>query len=65
MADADLEAGGLKQTLKDLFAGAAGGVAQVLLGKSSSVYVSAIDLCSGFWVIFCVESKLGHSLDLL
>ena len=32
MADVDLDAGGLKRTLKDLFAGAAGGVAQVLLG---------------------------------
>lgn len=41
MADsaADLEAhphqqGGAKQTAKDLFSGAAGGVAQVLLGKT-------------------------------
>lgn len=37
MADsaADIEAhvGGAKQTAKDLFAGAAGGVAQVLLGE--------------------------------
>ncbi|KAH8590847.1 mitochondrial carrier domain-containing protein [Bisporella sp. PMI_857] len=35
MADvaAELEEGGLKRTLKDLFAGAAGGVAQVLLGQ--------------------------------
>ena len=32
MEDIDSNAGGLKQTLKDLFAGAAGGVAQVLLG---------------------------------
>lgn len=43
MADsaADLEAhphqqGGAKQTAKDLFSGAAGGVAQVLLGKIPS-----------------------------
>lgn len=43
MADsaADLEAhphqqGGAKQTAKDLFSGAAGGVAQVLLGKIDS-----------------------------
>lgn len=42
MADsaADLEAhphqqGGAKQTAKDLFSGAAGGVAQVLLGKKA------------------------------
>ncbi|TGO37920.1 hypothetical protein BHYA_0086g00350 [Botrytis hyacinthi] len=35
MADvaAELEEGGFKRTLKDLFAGAAGGVAQVLLGQ--------------------------------
>lgn len=32
MADSELETGGLQRTLKDLFAGAAGGVAQVLLG---------------------------------
>lgn len=39
MADAaeeverEVEAGGAKQTAKDLFAGAMGGVAQVLLGE--------------------------------
>ncbi len=33
MADVQVDAGGLKRTLKDLFAGAAGGVAQVLLGQ--------------------------------
>lgn len=33
MADAEVDAGSLKRTLKDLFAGAAGGVAQVLLGQ--------------------------------
>lgn len=35
MADAanEIEEGGLKRTLKDLFAGAAGGIAQVLLGE--------------------------------
>ena len=35
MADAaaELDEGGVKRTLKDLFAGAAGGVAQVLLGQ--------------------------------
>lgn len=32
MADAELDVGGLNRTLKDLFAGAMGGVAQVLLG---------------------------------
>ena len=37
MADAaaELDEGGIKRTLKDLFAGAAGGVAQVLLGQYS------------------------------
>lgn len=35
MADAaaDIEEGGMVRTLKDLFAGAAGGIAQVLLGE--------------------------------
>jgi hypothetical protein len=35
MADAaaDLEEGGVVRTVKDLFAGAAGGIAQVLLGE--------------------------------
>lgn len=35
MADtvAEIEEGGLKRTLKDLFAGATGGIAQVLLGE--------------------------------
>ncbi len=35
MADAaaELEEGGMVRTFKDLFAGAAGGIAQVLLGK--------------------------------
>jgi len=35
MADAaaELDEGGMVRTLKDLFAGAAGGVAQVLLGR--------------------------------
>jgi solute carrier family 25 carnitine/acylcarnitine transporter 20/29 len=32
-ADVEAHAGGAKQTAKDLFAGAAGGVAQVLLGE--------------------------------
>ena len=32
-SDTKTEAGGLTRTLKDLFAGAAGGIAQVLLGE--------------------------------
>lgn len=39
MADTvtEIEEGGLKRTLKDLFAGATGGIAQVLLGESLPV----------------------------
>lgn len=46
MADAaaELEEGGLARTFKDLFAGAAGGMAQVLLGELGSLVVS----CSWF-----------------
>lgn len=60
MADVDLDAGGLKQTFKDLFAGAAGGVAQVLLGKFSSVYVCRV-ICSSSHMDFRVGSiiRLG------
>lgn len=32
MSELNIDTGGFKRTLKDLFAGAAGGVAQVLLG---------------------------------
>ena len=42
MSDTAPESGGLKRTLKDLFAGAAGGVAQVLLGKLESFLVEAL-----------------------
>ncbi len=41
-ASAEVEEGGMVRTLKDLFAGAAGGIAQVLLGEFSSW----IQLCS-------------------
>jgi len=59
MADVGIEAGdtgGLQRTLKDLFAGAAGGVAQVLLGENDSLllafhftlgqFSSLIDICA-------------------
>jgi hypothetical protein len=41
MADAsnDLEEHGMVRTLKDLFAGAAGGIAQVLLGELLSLFL--------------------------
>ena len=46
MADVQVDGGGLKRTLKDLFAGAAGGVAQVLLGQF--FYISAFSwICIG------------------
>jgi len=35
---AELEGQGVVRTLKDLFAGAAGGVAQVLLGRSDLIH---------------------------
>jgi hypothetical protein len=37
--------GGLARTLKDLFAGAAGGVAQVLLGMSNILPFQEPDVC--------------------
>lgn len=48
MADiaAELEEGGFKRNLKDLFAGAAGGVAQVLLGEFSFV----LESCGCLWL---------------
>lgn len=44
MADVaeELEAQGFKRTLKDLFSGAVGGVAQVLIGESSSSQLSIL-----------------------
>ncbi|KAI9797974.1 MAG: hypothetical protein M1833_005030 [Piccolia ochrophora] len=55
-AEAELEAGGVGRTLKDLFAGAAGGVAQVLLGQpfdivkvrlqTTTEYSNAVDAAS-------------------
>ena len=64
MADAaaDLDEGGIKRTLKDLFAGAAGGVAQVLLGQWSIIAFSG---GSAIWIhysvfhraIFCYNNR--------
>lgn len=56
MADAaaELEEGGMVRTLKDLFAGAAGGIAQVLLGESQ---VSALNV-----VLFSLFKKLFLSM---
>lgn len=46
MADtaAELDEGGMVRTLKDLFAGAAGGVAQVLLGEFTSLSFQSFSL---------------------
>ena len=57
MADVQVDAGGLKRTLKDLFAGAAGGVAQVLLGQY--FHRSAVNESS--WSL--VGSKKSRSLS--
>ena len=40
MADAatDVDEGGMVRTLKDLFAGAAGGIAQVLIGEFEDLF---------------------------
>lgn len=50
MADAasEIEQGGLTRTLKDLFAGAAGGIAQVLLGELFPLQPSPIGFLSRF-----------------
>lgn len=59
MADiaAEIEEGGFARTLKDLFAGAAGGIAQVLLGElCSHVFVWSM----GYAAIsgFCLKDLL-------
>lgn len=42
MSNSKAETEGLTRTLKDLFAGAAGGVAQVLLGECRNLLVSHV-----------------------
>ena len=42
----DVEAGSLPQTAKDLIAGAAGGVAQVLIGESTRQVFLVVESCS-------------------
>ncbi|KAI9680835.1 MAG: hypothetical protein M1817_004275 [Caeruleum heppii] len=55
MAQPEAEAGGLTRTLKDLFAGAAGGVAQVLLDivkvrlQTTSEYSNALECAAKIW----------------
>ena len=42
MAEAELDAGGVNRTLKDLFAGAMGGIAQVLLGQYIYIILACV-----------------------
>ena len=51
MADAELDVGGLNRTLKDLFSGAMGGIAQVLIGQWKS--------CLGLEML--LWSRVGHT----
>lgn len=53
-SEMEVEGQGLKQTAKDLFAGAAGGVAQVLIGKFEVLCV----LCSV--VVVFVKRCIGE-----
>ena len=45
MGESQTETGGWERTAKDLFAGAAGGIAQVLLGPFSSILLCMIAIC--------------------
>ena len=57
MADAaaEMEEGGMVRTFKDLFAGAAGGIAQVLLGESHG---SWLHLSGSFKLPSCLSSRV-------
>ena len=69
MADAaaEIEEGGLKRTLKDLFAGAAGGIAQVLLGEFVDLIVDRV-FCLCFELLNLemieghVDSRIGGQM---
>lgn len=62
MADVitEIEDGGLKRTLKDLFAGATGGIAQVLLGE-------LLRSCAGCLIKFLItlNSKWGGISNMM
>jgi hypothetical protein len=62
MADvaAEIEEGGLKRTLKDLFAGAAGGIAQVLLGEFNVLWSHPVAYCFYFSIRCHVARKSGE-----
>jgi hypothetical protein len=67
MADAaaELDEGGAVRTLKDLFAGAAGGIAQVLLGEIGVQFSfsCAIESTNIFIQVTC-EQKWGSAAEL-
>jgi hypothetical protein len=72
MADAaaELEHGGIVRTLKDLFAGAAGGVAQVLLGMGFPLpFLRTADIENGAsYLVTCLRRFLSiapKALDFL
>jgi hypothetical protein len=66
MADAaaDMEEGGMVRTLKDLFAGAAGGIAQVLLGKLVVVFLhfthSNCPIIVIYFQVYCFISRASE-----
>lgn len=65
-AAADIEEGGLTRTLKDLFAGAAGGIAQVLLGEFhlsswEFLLMSLISPFNGFHPFWILMSRAERS----
>ena len=68
MAESDAEAGGFTRTLKDLVAGAAGGIAQVILGQSVNctyvpenlLFVGGLLVCWIIWLASLCESHTLH-----
>lgn len=62
MSSPDTKIGGLTRTLKDLFAGAAGGVAQVLLGQWIAVCLIANDGATR-WTAPVLNDEFFSSLD--
>jgi hypothetical protein len=69
MADAaaEMEDGGMVRTLKDLFAGAAGGIAQVLLGEShgSFLILAQSSIVPMFNITCITEGGEGRSTSVL
>ena len=60
----EVEQSGLVRTLKDLFAGAAGGVAQVLLGMLNVHYGSSLCLRIREWFLDCVTCVLQNAVNI-